>query len=113
MSRATTSSSSGSSGSSGSRPAAALRWQALGLGIRSSRTNQAYTKPHHLLTTAAAVRVAPQEANEGEEGARPAAELDVDLELRFNSIVFLREFMYNISWPLCIPFCLRVERLPG
>lgn len=101
------------SGSDGSRPAAELRWQALGLGIRSSRTKAAYIQPHHLLAAAVATRVSPSDEGNAVAAPEVGRDLEVDLELRFNSVVFLREFLYNISWPLCIPFCLRHERLHG
>ena len=101
------------SGSDGSRPAAELRWQALGLGIRSSRTKAAYVQPHHLLAAAVATRVSP--SDEGNAVAAPEAgrDLEVDLELRFNSAVFLREFSTTCRGPFASPSAFGTSVAPS
>ena len=101
------------SGSDGSRPAAELRWQALGLGIRSSRTKAAYVQPHHLLAAAVATRVSP--SDEGNAVAAPEAgrDLEVDLELRFNSAVFLREFSTTCRGPFASPSAFGTSAFTG
>ena len=80
-----------------SMSAAALRWQALGISIKHMRTKHAYIEPNKLLTDAASAR-----AQARAKAVRGAVNLEPDLELRFSTTTFLREFMYNISWPVSL-----------